>query len=747
MIPRYSLPEMRRPVHRRRALRRVARGGGPRGRGVGRARRRARATTPSRSASGPGSTSRRSHGARTVTDHDVAAFVDVVQETRRPARGRVGALRPHVERRRRHRARAAADASASICSSTPRPTLESAIAARAREFRDTPMVGRTHGIHAEPTTFGTKLALWALQVRRDRERLPRARDAIAVGKLSGAVGTYLERRPVRGAATCASASGLHAGARHAGARARPPRRVALRVRVDRRDASSRSRSRSATCSAPRCARPRSRSARGAEGLERDAAQAQPDEVRAALRARAGAARQPAGRARRRRAVARARHLALVGRAHHPARLAAARLLRARAVHGRSSSGMRVYPERMLENLDASYGLVFSQPVLLALVEAGREPRRRLPDGAAQRDGDVGGAAPVPRRARAATPRSPAALDDERLAACFDLKRALAQRRPHVRRARRARRPASRLMGTTGGSRTCTRARSASSTRSSTTGCSWSRATASRCSTSCSPTRSPTRAGCSPACRSLVRADRRSRAQPRDLVRPDRLPGDRRARSQGRAMLVQRRGRCRWSASCAATCSAAAWTEYREQGTVGGLACPTGLQRGRAAPRAAVHADDQGRRGPRPAAHRRARPSSSSAPNVYEQLRERLRSRSTSSAPRMRTSAGSSSPTPSSSSGELDGEMLVIDEMMTPDSSRYWPAEDVRGRELAAVVRQAVRARLHATAPAGTSEPPAPHVPAEVIDGTRGAIPRGVRAPHRPEPRRLVRTRRVSADRR
>ena len=52
------------------------------------------------------------------------------------------------------------------------------------------MVGRTHGIHAEPTTFGVKLALWAMQVRRDRERLQRARDVIAVGKLSGAVGTY-----------------------------------------------------------------------------------------------------------------------------------------------------------------------------------------------------------------------------------------------------------------------------------------------------------------------------------------------------------------------------------------------------------------------------------------------------------------------------------------------------------------------------------------------------------------------------
>src|SRR6476469_2007501 len=68
--------------------------------------------------------------------------------------------------------------------------LDAAITARTHEFRDTAMVGRTHGIHAEPTTFGAKLALWALQVRRDPERLVRARGAIAVGKLSGAVGTY-----------------------------------------------------------------------------------------------------------------------------------------------------------------------------------------------------------------------------------------------------------------------------------------------------------------------------------------------------------------------------------------------------------------------------------------------------------------------------------------------------------------------------------------------------------------------------
>jgi adenylosuccinate lyase len=60
----------------------------------------------------------------------------------------------------------------------------------AHEHRDTVMIGRTHGIHAEPTTFGAKVALWALQIDRDRERLRTARAAVAVMKLSGAVGTY-----------------------------------------------------------------------------------------------------------------------------------------------------------------------------------------------------------------------------------------------------------------------------------------------------------------------------------------------------------------------------------------------------------------------------------------------------------------------------------------------------------------------------------------------------------------------------
>jgi adenylosuccinate lyase len=64
------------------------------------------------------------------------------------------------------------------------------------------MVGRTHGIHAEPTTFGGKLALWALQADRDRQRLLSARRAIAVGKLSGAVGTYSNIDPAVEAFVC-----------------------------------------------------------------------------------------------------------------------------------------------------------------------------------------------------------------------------------------------------------------------------------------------------------------------------------------------------------------------------------------------------------------------------------------------------------------------------------------------------------------------------------------------------------------
>ncbi|MBQ3970971.1 MAG: adenylosuccinate lyase [Selenomonadaceae bacterium] len=61
---------------------------------------------------------------------------------------------------------------------------------RAKEFKHTPCIGRTHGIHAEPMTFGLKLALWSADIERDIERVEHAKKIVSVGKLSGAVGTY-----------------------------------------------------------------------------------------------------------------------------------------------------------------------------------------------------------------------------------------------------------------------------------------------------------------------------------------------------------------------------------------------------------------------------------------------------------------------------------------------------------------------------------------------------------------------------
>jgi adenylosuccinate lyase len=69
-------------------------------------------------------------------------------------------------------------------------TLLETLKSRAFEFKLTPQIGRTHGIHAEPTSFGLTFALWYDEMRRNRERLQRARDTVAVGKISGAVGTF-----------------------------------------------------------------------------------------------------------------------------------------------------------------------------------------------------------------------------------------------------------------------------------------------------------------------------------------------------------------------------------------------------------------------------------------------------------------------------------------------------------------------------------------------------------------------------
>ena len=73
--------------------------------------------------------------------------------------------------------------------------LLAALKKQARRYKHTPMAGRTHGMHAEPITFGLKLLSWYEETRRNRERLARARVSIAVGKVSGAVGTYAHLDP------------------------------------------------------------------------------------------------------------------------------------------------------------------------------------------------------------------------------------------------------------------------------------------------------------------------------------------------------------------------------------------------------------------------------------------------------------------------------------------------------------------------------------------------------------------------
>ena len=80
--------------------------------------------------------------------------------------------------------------------------LAAAIKVRAFEHKRMPMMGRTHGVHAEPMTFGLKLALWYAEVQRDIVRVRRAREAVSVGKISGAVGTFAHLPPEIEAGVC-----------------------------------------------------------------------------------------------------------------------------------------------------------------------------------------------------------------------------------------------------------------------------------------------------------------------------------------------------------------------------------------------------------------------------------------------------------------------------------------------------------------------------------------------------------------
>jgi adenylosuccinate lyase len=81
-------------------------------------------------------------------------------------------------------------------------TLMEAVRQRAEEHRRTAMIGRTHGVHAEPMTFGVKLALWYAELQRNLDRVLRARDIVSVGKISGAVGLFAHLDPSIEARVC-----------------------------------------------------------------------------------------------------------------------------------------------------------------------------------------------------------------------------------------------------------------------------------------------------------------------------------------------------------------------------------------------------------------------------------------------------------------------------------------------------------------------------------------------------------------
>ncbi|MFW6103208.1 MAG: adenylosuccinate lyase [Chloroflexota bacterium] len=123
-----------------------------------------------------------------ITHHDVTAFLQAVAETLGP------------ESRHIHLGLTSSDVmdtalslqmkqSASLLQAAVNE-LTDVLAARAVEHKHTVMMGRTHGVHAEPTTFGLKLALWTMEMKRNSERLQQATRSISVGKISGAVGSH-----------------------------------------------------------------------------------------------------------------------------------------------------------------------------------------------------------------------------------------------------------------------------------------------------------------------------------------------------------------------------------------------------------------------------------------------------------------------------------------------------------------------------------------------------------------------------
>ena len=296
--------------------------------------------------------------------------------------------------------------------------LIATLRATALAHRHTAMVGRTHGVHAEPTTFGMKVALWCLQADRDRERLRPARTAVAVGKLSGAVGTYSNIDPVIERDVCAAigltpvpATQVVARDRHAeylwatAAVGATVEQIALELRHLQRTE----------------VREVEEGFKAGQKGSSACPQAQPDHRRAPVRvwpASCAANLQPGLED-----VALWHERDISHSSVERVILPDSSLLAYYVLRRCASlvAGLRVDARRMLANLWTSHGLVFSQPVLLALVAAGlsRDDAYRIVQENAARAWDDG----VPFRSLLEkderVPLTPAALDE-----AFDLTRAL-----------------------------------------------------------------------------------------------------------------------------------------------------------------------------------------------------------------------------------------------------------------------------------------------------------------------------------
>jgi adenylosuccinate lyase len=322
-----------------------------------------------------------------ITDHDVAAFVDVVAAS-------VGAAGRWV-----HHGLTSSDvldtatglqiAQAGAILVSGQRAYRDALARRAHEHAGTICVGRTHGVHAEPTTFGVKLAGFALEAQRNLERLERAVAGASVGALSGAVGTYAANGPEL------------------------EDRVLARLDLGREDVSTQ------VVARDRHGELLSAVALAGAGLERFATEirhlqrTEVREVEEPFRAgQKGSSAMPhkrnpitteriTGIARLLRGYAQAglEDVALWHErdiSHSSVERVAlpdATILLDYALHlaARVVEGMTVHADRMLANLEATHGALFSQRALLALVESGlsRDDAYRVVQENAQRAWDEG----------------------------------------------------------------------------------------------------------------------------------------------------------------------------------------------------------------------------------------------------------------------------------------------------------------------------------------------------------------------